>query len=715
MSVNGQKTHTHTHTHTANPLKRPRQEPVSCHFCRSKKLKCNRQRPCSNCTARGLACNGNGQAQPASVDVNHDSILTRLKRLEDMVLGPGPSQLQHGLSVLNQTSQPSPLLTQSRPTPSPMACLSPASEYEEAVQSLENMGAREEPWFSPSSGGAGPDFRISPTRQIPDAYGVGQTQAAHGQQDSRCFFLPPKEEADLLMDHYTSYIDALQHVIYIPHVRTLMASVYSQLEQGLPAVHSHIALVLSIFASSAVLIAGNAGGGGLQHRFEPSAAYQASKIWANATLEVLDLCRRRASGSLEDAQASIIIGFLLYHMEGFSVRVRFLFTGAVAVARDLCLHRIDMPSNQPSHSSNPIHTEIKRRVWWHIVATDWLLSLNGGPQEGTYLVQPRHMRVNLPRNVEDEDLVHDDPPIDRPLSEPTTMSYYIQRLKLADICRSVVDVMPLCSFLIDYQDVIALDRKFEDFFDNLPIFLKTDDKSRLESEAIMRKHPHMRIQRYILGTMGLIRRCKLHQPFLIRRPTEGHYNYSRNVSLQCARSVLGLKRLLDAEHVSTLNATIRPGVLAYPIFMATIVLVMDLCFNRNEGDDAARNAEVRDACKALEDCLSPSQPHVAHDTLNSLMDTLRKHKVKLHNPPGDTVQKAPGPESVAMPQPPKEELPSTRHVSNGPPNPQSRLYDNPQNVLSDFDEIWKQYVEYGPNMDMPDWDSLFNDLDSRLF
>ena len=33
-----------------------RQEPVSCFWCRKKKLKCDRCHPCSNCRARKLAC-----------------------------------------------------------------------------------------------------------------------------------------------------------------------------------------------------------------------------------------------------------------------------------------------------------------------------------------------------------------------------------------------------------------------------------------------------------------------------------------------------------------------------------------------------------------------------------------------------------------------------------------------------------------------------------
>ena len=73
-------------------ISKPRQEPVSCQFCRTKKLKCNRDQPCQNCLARGIECERKGRL-PAShvqhtyVPAENADILARLQRLEDIVLG----------------------------------------------------------------------------------------------------------------------------------------------------------------------------------------------------------------------------------------------------------------------------------------------------------------------------------------------------------------------------------------------------------------------------------------------------------------------------------------------------------------------------------------------------------------------------------------------------------------------------------------------------
>jgi hypothetical protein len=78
---------------------RLRQDPVSCQFCRRKKLKCNRDRPCSNCLKRGVECELpprwlDHQGAPESPRrANHETVFARLKRLEDAVFGSNSKSL----------------------------------------------------------------------------------------------------------------------------------------------------------------------------------------------------------------------------------------------------------------------------------------------------------------------------------------------------------------------------------------------------------------------------------------------------------------------------------------------------------------------------------------------------------------------------------------------------------------------------------------------
>jgi len=80
---------------------RPRQDPVSCQLCRLKKLKCDRQRPCSNCQSRRVSCEYKGDAPrlqhddpdlTSSIDLRNENeaIKARLRRLEATVFGDAP-------------------------------------------------------------------------------------------------------------------------------------------------------------------------------------------------------------------------------------------------------------------------------------------------------------------------------------------------------------------------------------------------------------------------------------------------------------------------------------------------------------------------------------------------------------------------------------------------------------------------------------------------
>ena len=64
-----------------------RQRPVSCRFCRSRKLRCSREAPCSNCVSRGIHCEleypaENSVATPTG---SEPELLERIRQLEELV------------------------------------------------------------------------------------------------------------------------------------------------------------------------------------------------------------------------------------------------------------------------------------------------------------------------------------------------------------------------------------------------------------------------------------------------------------------------------------------------------------------------------------------------------------------------------------------------------------------------------------------------------
>lgn len=65
----------------------PRQRPVSCQFCRTRKLRCSRDSPCSNCRSRNIPCELEQPVQVAAASGEDDraELLERIRKLEAIV------------------------------------------------------------------------------------------------------------------------------------------------------------------------------------------------------------------------------------------------------------------------------------------------------------------------------------------------------------------------------------------------------------------------------------------------------------------------------------------------------------------------------------------------------------------------------------------------------------------------------------------------------
>ena len=189
---------------------------------------------------------------------------------------------------------------------------------------------------------------------------------------SNIIYLPCKTLAKSFLDVYHQNIEFLHHVTYRPHVCRTLDQVYAAIDTGNRPHPGAVALLLSIFASSAAL----------QVAISPHddilgiSALEANAlctIWAKSLFDCLDHSRRLGTASIEELQASITSFFLMYNLEGFSGRSRSGMVLSLAIARDLGLHRLDHPdTRQPSQVGlDKVETEVRRRIWWHLAATDW--------------------------------------------------------------------------------------------------------------------------------------------------------------------------------------------------------------------------------------------------------------------------------------------------------------------------------------------------------
>ena len=125
---------------------RPRVDPVSCQSCRTKKLRCSRQQPCTNCVTRGITCDFRGRlavdplpAEEHDLRAENAAIKARLQKLESLVLGNASSLVSRSVPLSTASASPRPL--------SPSATVSPRSDADRAYnvdsEWLENIATRE--------------------------------------------------------------------------------------------------------------------------------------------------------------------------------------------------------------------------------------------------------------------------------------------------------------------------------------------------------------------------------------------------------------------------------------------------------------------------------------------------------------------------------------------------------------------------------------------
>lgn len=343
---------------------------------------------------------------------------------------------------------------------------------------------------------------------------------------------------------------------------------------------------------------------------------------------------------------------------------------------------------------------VYKSIFAHLLAR--LFATISGPQEGVYFIQPNHINVNLPQDCSDDNLALGENSTPN-TSQPTSMTLFLERVKLAHISREIADIIPLqtCKLMkVPYEQIIALDTKLNNFLSDLPFFLKLDIESRNKSQLLETIYPQIPVSRYCITTEAHSIKCKLHQKFLVRQSIDPRYVYSRNSCLESARAVLQVYQDLRV-HESPSCVPELMGITVHFTHLALVVLAMDLCFNKDAMDAAEVKAELQRSLQIFQNAQS-SSPLLAR-FMGSMDDVLRKHKVQLAAPSTSEHQ-----EGVGNP----EEMVLDPFIT---PSGNDQIQYTLGMDMSDasFDEFWQAAMQDTPNLDSLAWDNIFSVLDSR--
>lgn len=360
----------------------------------------------------------------------------------------------------------------------------------------------------------------------------------------------------------------------------------------------------------------------------------------------------------------------------------------------------------------------------------------GGPNEGIYQIHPRHMTVNRPLNINDADIGPNGISAERPTTEPTDMSYFLERLRLAEISRNIVDHSLMSATSLgrpsSHTQLMAMDFELDHMMKNMPPFFQLEDYEHVSNPL---KTSSIFIQAYMLNSLMHTQRCKLHIAYLTSESRDNPaYAASRNICLRSARQITRAEvQLLRSRH-SFVRVRLRLAAILYSIFVASIILLMDVCVHRPSSlQRELLNGDAAEALKILKDARDHSL--AAAKLFESLMQIIELHLAQHPQLPATQTPAVPAstytgfaPTGPSHPPPASSIIFNSMHTSPSPRQTSMAFLSDPAipNYAGVRDDAGRgntyeatlptQTTEDMVGMENVEWGDLFSDIfSSSLF
>ncbi|KAF2450144.1 hypothetical protein P171DRAFT_402372 [Karstenula rhodostoma CBS 690.94] len=615
----------------------PRQRPVSCKLCRTRKLRCSREAPCSNCVSRGLPCELE-QAKHSGLiadDGDKAELLERIRKLEALV--------EQNTRLTSVASYDTPPATTPLPNALNSQVLGGLGDIarqgpKNSIPSPSEQLDRDFAWLESIYDGTECASDVVPSTKVGFRVCSFQLVAeveqfvtgSSSDDPSIIFWLPEYSEAKILLEKFSRDVEHVYHIVLTQTLPLVLERTYLALSQQIQVKSGDMILVLSIFA--AAMHSWNDEDCRTRGLFTTCAEpHRRSALWVKATEDLLDIAHRTTQISLEGIQGIVVITFVAASYKGFSRRCWLLMNNALALAREIGLHCIDHPSN--ADSANTAEAEVKRRVWWYLVASDWAMATKyNGLARGTYQCHTRHMITNKPLNLNDEDVFDGMTRMSRPLSEPTSMTYFVLRIRLNEISRTIVDRAPLMTALASgpsYDVVMDIDTELQRLLNDIPPFFVSMAPCEIAGRYGLSDERAKVIARQgnDFRTLYYATRCKLHLPYARRGFTDSDYATSRILCLESARLIIQTEFEYQRRELDKDFARYKPLLYSMTIFLACTVLLMEYCQRKQaqSPDQEKFKLEICNALSMLEAARSESE--MASKFLDSLVLVLHNHGI----------------------------------------------------------------------------------------
>ncbi|KAM5343653.1 hypothetical protein ACJ41O_012190 [Fusarium nematophilum] len=288
------------------------------------------------------------------------------------------------------------------------------------------------------------------------------------------------------------------------------------------------------------------------------------------------------------------------------------------------------------------------------------------------------------------------------------MSCFIQRLKLADLCREIVDTIPPMieeSTEADYEVILRLDRKLRDMRDNLPIFFQLDEESIHQSQAICQERPYITWQRIALHFSLHTRLCLLHRPYYLDGDSNPKYAYSLDTIMASAYTILELRRRMDDEGAGSNFCPERYWIILQHVTTAAVILATLVSCSPHAPDVEVRKEKVMAAYRTLQRSKKDATGLIKgiEKNMETIMAALPKER-----PQGPHLTT--GGSSSATMLAPQVEMDSAGYLS--PKFGEPRVSEA-HGAMEDghSHQLWSDFLAAIPDLEEVQWELLLNDTD----
>ncbi|PWY85091.1 Zn(II)2Cys6 transcription factor [Aspergillus heteromorphus CBS 117.55] len=377
----------------------------SCSSCRLRKVKCDRQQPCVNCTRAGTECvypPGRGRAPKRSRNALNAQLSERLSKLENIIRSletesAAVSPHNHDAKARDIDSNPSVEQRLGR------LLIDDTRSYYVSNVMWANLGDEiaelrdllHEPDMEEDQDGIA-DGSV-PARPMPsgsNAAILGFRALAH----SLCPYHPPLAQSVNLLEIFKENVAPMVRIFHMP---TLIRSHWDAIA-SLGSLDRNIeALLFAIYYAAVISMDPEQ----CESTLGVSKAH-ASEMYLFAVEQALARADLLNTQSLTLMQAAVLFLFALRN-EDDSRTVWSLTSLVFHIAQAMGLHRDGIV-----FGLRPMETELRRRLWWHICLLDARSSEYHGCEP---IVRQSSFDTKLPLNIEDSDLSADmiEPPGER--------------------------------------------------------------------------------------------------------------------------------------------------------------------------------------------------------------------------------------------------------------------------------------------------------------